>query len=241
MKIKDLSINLRPREKLIKYGAQNLASEELIAIIIGSGIKGKSALELANEILQKYNLREFSELSYENLIKIKGISISKATSILAAFEIAKRSLSFEMEASVLNSASDVYSYIAPYLKNKFRECAYAIYLDTKASIIKKVLINDGEVSFVNISIRKIIKIALELEAYGLILVHNHPSGEIKPSKSDIITTKMLSSSTKLFDIAFIDHIIIGSNKYYSFLENDSSCFDKSIDFYEGDFNEKNNF
>lgn len=180
MKIKDLSVDLRPREKLIKYGPHNLASEELIAILIGSGIKGKSALELANDIMKKYNLREFSE------------------------------------------------------------CAYAIYLNTKASVIKRVLINEGDIAFVNISIRKIIKNALELEAYGLILVHNHPSGEISPSESDIKTTSMLAASAKLFDIAFIDHIIIGRNKYYSFLENDSSCLDKSIKSYEGDFNEENN-
>lgn len=240
MKIKDLSVELRPREKLIKYGTHNLANEELIAILIGSGIKGKSAIELANDIMKKYNLREFSELSYENLVKIKGINISKATSILAAFEIAKRSLSFEFEDLILSNASDVYRYISPYLKNKFSECAYAIYLDTKASIIKRVLINDGDIAFVNISIRKIIKNALELEAYGLILVHNHPSGEINPSESDINTTSMLAASAKLFDIAFIDHIIIGRNKYYSFLENDSSCLDKSIESYEGDFNEENN-
>ncbi len=241
MKIKDLSIDLRPREKLIKYGTQNLANEELIAILISSGIKGKSAIELADDILKNYNLREFSELSYENLVKIKGISMSKACTILAAFEITKRSLCFESDVIILANALDVYKYIGPFLKNKFRECAYAIYLDTKASVIKKLLINDGDVAFVNISIRKIIKYALELEAYGLILVHNHPSGEINPSESDILTTRRLAASAKLFDIAFIDHIIIGSNKYYSFLENHSSCLDNSIEFYEGDFNEENNY
>lgn len=218
MKIKEIEENSRPREKLIAFGASNLSDIELLAIIIGSGMKNISVLDLANNILKNFELSALSELSYEKLVEIKGIKKSKACSILASFELVKRSYAFKARNTAFLSATEVFNYMKPILFNKNKEFLYILYVDTKARLLETYLVSEGDISSVSMPVRKIISRGLEIHCYGIFMVHNHPSGDINPSVSDIEATNDLFRATKLMRIILFDHVIIAKNKYYSFHE-----------------------
>ena len=221
MKIKDLNVDFRPREKLIKFGAVNLSDVELLAIIIGSGTKNVSAIDMGNQMLNEFGLNKLSQLSYDELIKIKGIKDSKACTILACFEIVRRSMMQNKERKTFEYASDIFEYLHPIIMNKPVEALYIMYVDSKAKLINLYLANEGDIASVSVPIRKIIKKGLELNAYGLFMIHNHPSGEVSPSSGDIKSTVLLQNACQSVEMVFIDHVIIGEKTYYSFMENKS--------------------
>lgn len=223
-KIKDIPSNDRPRERLINYGVEYLSNEELLAIILKSGTKELSAKELALLILSQFkDEQELQNVTYEQLIKMKGVGAAKACALLAALEIGKR-----MNRSVptlnnqkFNTPLLVYKHYFPKLKTKKQEHFYCIYLNNKKKIIKDKLLFIGTINYSIVHPREIFKEAYLLSASAIICVHNHPSGDPTPSEEDIELTHNLSHISQMLGINLVDHIIIGQNKYYSFFENEN--------------------
>jgi len=220
MKIKEIPINDRPIERLINNGSNVLSNDELLAILLKTGTKEMSAKELGTLILKKININELKNITFEELINIKGIGNKKAAVIMAAIELSKRMN--QKVVNIRNKISDplnIYNHYKEILKDKKQEHFYAIYLDIKNKIIKDKLLFIGTINYSMVHPREIFKEAYLIGAISIIIVHNHPSGEVLPSKNDIETTKQLDAVGKLMGIPIIDHIIIGENKYYSFCEN----------------------
>ena len=208
-----------PRERFIKYGVNNLQTSELISIILNTGTNNKSILELSNNILDLVdNIYELKDLTLNKLKTIEGIGNVKAIKLLSAIELGKRVYNDKTYNKIkLNSALKVYEFIKDEFSDN-QEYFYAIYLDTKNNFIDKKLLFIGTINKSIVHPREIFKYAYLLSASKIICVHNHPSGEIEPSKEDILLTKNLIEISLIQGISIIDHIIIG-NGYYSFKEN----------------------
>ena len=222
IKIKDIPINDRPRERLINSGVDILSDEELLAVIIKTGTRELSAKDLSGLILSKVKgINNLNEYNLEKLKSIKGIGEAKACLILACIELSKR-----MNREVLNinntkftNCEIVYNYYKNIIGDKKQEYFYCIYLDNNKKIIKDKLLYIGTINYSIVHPREVFKEAYMLSASAIICVHNHPSGNVLPSKQDLELTKNLISIGNLLGIKVIDHIIIGNNNYYSFLEN----------------------
>ena len=211
----------RPREKLLIKGKAQLSNAELIAILIGSGNREESAVQLSMSILNsvKNNLAELSKMSVKDLTKFKGIGEAKAISIIAGLELGKRRLSEEViEKKKINSSEDVFHVLFPDLSDKRYEEFWVLLLDRANQIIRKVNISEGGMAGTVADPKKIFKMALDHNASSLILAHNHPSNSLKPSQNDIDLTKKLKSAGKLLDVAVLDHLIFGHDSYYSFAD-----------------------
>jgi DNA repair protein RadC len=199
-------------------GVESLSNEELLAIILRTGTKEMSVFKLVIELLETTNgLYNLSNMSYNDLIKIKGIKQSKACIILALFEIAKRANNKPIVMTKFKEPETVYNYFS-FLKNKKQEYFYVLYLNNKNVIIKEKLLYIGTIKSSLIDPKDIFKEAYLCDASGIIMVHNHPSLDETPSKEDIIMTKRISEIGLLFGINVLDHIIIGKN-YYSIRGN----------------------
>ena len=222
IRIKDMCYLDRPRERLIKYGSSNLSDSELLSILIGSGNNKTSAKDLASIILNKCGgIKNLYKYNYVSLTKISGIKMSKACIILATIEIARRcSMKIsDINNIKLNNSKLVFDYYNDVLKNKKQEYFYCIYLDNNKKVIKEKLLFKGTLNYSLIHPREVFKEAYMLSAAAIICVHNHPSGNINPSIQDIESTNNLVEIGKIHGIKVLDHIIIGNNNYYSFLEN----------------------
>ena len=211
----------RPREKLLYKGKQNLSNAELLAIILGSGNQNETALDLAKKILvqNNENLFELSKLGVHDLTRIRGIGKVKAITILAALELANRKSSWKAlnRDSIFNS-QDVFKLMNPVLNSCNYEEFWIILLNRANKIIHKTSISEGGISGTVADPRKIFKIALDYKASSIILCHNHPSGNVKPSEADIKLTSKLQNAGKMIDIFVLDHVILGENSFYSFVD-----------------------
>ncbi len=209
-----------PREKMIIYGAQNLTESELLAIILGVGSSSENVFELANKIISECdNLKELLDITYEELIKIKGIKQAKATKVIASIEFAKRIFEYKPVKQKLDNPHSIYSFMHLELENKNHEEFFVLYLDKRLRLIKKVLLAKGGMDVLGFAIKDIFKYAVKFDSNNLILIHNHPSGTLRPSDSDIETTNKIVLAAKNLEICVIDHLIISEEGYYSFLEN----------------------
>jgi DNA repair protein RadC len=220
--IREWAVDDRPREKMILKGREALSNAELIAILLGSGGKNKSALDLAQDILGKYKnqLTQLSKPGPKELMSIPGIGMAKAVTISAAFELARRRMSESPDKEVkIQSSADAEKVIAPYLRDKTHEEFYMVCLNRANIPVGIHKIGEGGFSSTLVDIRKMFRLALQDMANGILLAHNHPSGNLKPSSNDIDLTKKIHSAAKLLDIFLIDHIIIGDHSFYSFIEN----------------------
>jgi len=217
--IKDLPKIERPREKLVSKGPENLKDEELLAILLGTGMKAKSALEIAKQLLRKCSKKRLLQMKYEGLSKIKGIGPAKACIILASQELVKRSLKIQDETlPIIKSTKDVVAQ-AVYLRDKTREHLMTIYLNARNEMVwKKQSTFIGTLNASLIHPREIFNEALLHNAASVILVHNHPSGDPEPSEDDIEITKRIQEAGKIMGIDVLDHIIITKNKVFSFKE-----------------------
>jgi DNA repair protein RadC len=216
--IHDLPKIERPREKLIAKGPQNLKDEELLAILLRTGIEGKNVLEIAKQILRKYSKKRIFKMTYEDLIKIKGINSAKACTILAAAELIKRALEVGEETlPTIKSIRDVIAQMS-YLRDKTREHLAALYLNARNELVFKKHIFVGTLDANIAHPREIFEHALANHASSIILVHNHPSGDPEPSKADLEITKRISEAGKIMGIDVLDHIIITKTKAFSFKE-----------------------
>jgi len=211
----------RPREKLLLKGKAALTDAELIAILIGSGTRELSAVDLSKIILQKAsnNLNELAKLSLNDLMKIKGIGEAKAISIAAALELGRRRKDTEgVRRPRITSSKDAYDQIRPYLLDLRHEEFWVLLLTRSNEVIRPVQISQGGVSGTVADPKIIFKAALEHLASALILVHNHPSGNLKPSEADRDLTRRLVASGKLLDIPILDHLIATDLSYLSFAD-----------------------
>lgn len=222
IKMKDIPVKERPRERLIKEGVEKLSNEELLSILIGNGTKGVSAKDLSLKVLDKIkSIGNANLLNYRSLLEIKGLGMAKACSLLASFELGKR-VNIEnnsLNSEVINNSSAVFNYFKNIFLNKKQEYFYCLYLDSKKHVISNKLLFMGTLNRSIVHPREVFKEAYLLSASSIICVHNHPSGNVEPSKDDIDITNQLSSIGYIMGIKLVDHLIIGSNTYYSFLEN----------------------
>jgi len=211
----------RPREKLALKGKNTLSDAELVAILIGSGNKNETAVELSKKILASINndLNELGKLSITDLTKFNGIGEAKAISIIAALELGRRRKTSDVEKRVkVTSSKDAYNSIAPVLSDLQHEEFWVIYLNRNNEILKQENISKGGVSGTVADSKIIFKRAIEMLASAIILSHNHPSGSLKPSKADIQLTKKLKEAGSMLDIPVLDHLIIGEKAYFSFAD-----------------------
>lgn len=221
MKIKEIPITERPREKLINKGVSTLSSSELLAIILQGGVKNINANELAFELLKQVkNLKEFINLSYQELIKIKGIGPVKATKILATVELGKRIFLEEQKEKInLTNSKDIYKYCKFFFFGLKQECFYCLYLDSKMNLLSNKMLFKGTMTRSSVHPREIFKEAYKVSASYIICIHNHPSGVLNPSKKDIEFTNYLVNLGMIHGVLIFDHLIVSEESYYSFLEN----------------------
>ena len=222
VKIKDIPTSDRPIERLIQKGSDSLSNEELLAILIRTGTKGKSSKELASNILSSIkNIQELKNLKFKQLTQIDGIGPSKAAILLSTIELSKR-MNQTVHTIIKkkgNNPAFIFEYYQSILQDKTQEYFYAIYLDQAKTIIQDKLLFIGTINYSLVHPRDIFKEAYLLSASSIIIVHNHPTGNVLPSQNDIDTTNNLVKIGSLLGIKVIDHIIIGSHHYYSFFEN----------------------
>jgi DNA repair protein RadC len=211
----------RPREKLLEKGRNALSDAELIAILLGSGTKDLTAVELAKKILHHVgnDLNKLGKLSIKELMQHKGVGKAKAITIAAALELGRRRKESESkQKTFIKSSKDAYEFISPFLSDLHHEEFWAIYLSRNNSIIHYAKIGQGGISATIADIRIILKTAIEQLASGIIICHNHPSGNIKPSESDISLTNRIKEAAKLLEINLLDHIIFTDKSYFSFAD-----------------------
>jgi DNA repair protein RadC len=213
----------RPREKLLLKGKGSLTDAELIAILLRTGVTGSSALDIAKKILHRVNgqLHDLGKLSVNDLKKMeKGLGETKAISLVAALELGRRRQGSEVrENPLITSSKDGFDYIYPELADLPHENFYVIYLNKANKVITHKLISTGGVSGTVADVKIILKHAIELLATAIIAVHNHPSGNLKPSQLDIDLTRKLRDAARLMEIHLFDHLITGERKYYSFTDS----------------------
>jgi len=211
----------RPREKLLAKGKGALSDAELIAILISSGSRNETAVELAKRILSSVqnDLNKLGKLTLTDLIKFKGIGEAKAITIAAALELGRRRKETESEAlKPISSSLAAYNAMADVLNDLPHEEFWVLYLNQKNNIIKRNNISKGGVNQTIVDAKIIFKEAITTLAASIILFHNHPSGALKPSESDIQLTKKLKQTGVIMDIPVVDHIIVGDNNYFSFAD-----------------------
>lgn len=219
MSIKFLSEDDRPREKFLLKGKSALSDSELLAIILGSGNTEESAVELSRRILKSVdnNWQKLSLLSIKDLMKFKGIGEAKAISVAAALEIGRRKASQEIPEKVsIKSSADAYTVFLEHLSDLRTEEFWVIFLNQKNQIIYKSQISKGGITGTIVDVRVLFKIALEHFATSIIVAHNHPTGNLKPSEADLKITKNIKSAGEIFNIKLADHLIIGENTFFSF-------------------------
>jgi DNA repair protein RadC len=221
LNIKSWAEEDRPREKLMDKGRQILSEAELIAILIGSGSRNETAVELSKRILStvENNLNELGKLSVKELTKFKGIGEAKAISIVAAMELGRRRKDADqIKRDKITTSNDAYLIMRSNMLDLPHEEFWLLILNRANAVIKKELISRGGVSGTVVDTKIIFKTAVQHYASSLIICHNHPSGNLKPSEADIKITKNIKEAGRIMDIPLIDHLIITDSGYYSFAD-----------------------
>ena len=219
--IKDFSEDERPLEQLYKYDPHVLKTSQLIALIIRTGASNASAVQLAEQLLEKYdgNLKEMAKQNAEDLNNgIKGLGKNKAAQILAALELGRRLAKNLEEKPQISAPADVARILMPSLRDLKQEVLYVLCLDTKNNVTNQRQIFEGSLNVNIIHPREVFRFAIEEASASIILVHNHPSGDPSPSKEDIRATKQLIEAGNCIQIPVLDHIIIGDGSYVSLKE-----------------------
>ena len=219
--IKNWEASDRPREKLIEKGVKQLSNAELLAILIGSGTRKLSAVELSKRILaaSNHNLNKLSKLSIEDLIAFEGVGEAKACSILTTMELGRRLASEEGSNRIkITCSKDVFDVMQPIIGVLNHEEFWVLFLNNSNKILKKLQLSKGGLTGTIVDVRLVLKSALELMATGIVLCHNHPSGNLNASKSDKQITEKLKLASETMDIKILDHLIITEKTYFSFAD-----------------------
>lgn len=219
--IKNWSEDDRPREKLLNKGKDALSDAELVAILIGSGSRNESAVDLCKRILASANnnLTALGKLSIKQLMDFKGIGEAKAITIVAALELGRRRRGEEaLQQKKIDSSLSVFELMQPIIGELPHEEFWIVYLNNSNKVIHKNQLSKGGITGTLVDIRLVMKTAIEVGATGLILAHNHPSGTLKPSDADKQITKKIKTASESLDIKVIDHIIVTEKAYFSFAD-----------------------
>jgi DNA repair protein RadC len=220
--IKYWSDDDKPREKLVNKGRAVLSDAELVAILIGSGSRSESAVELSKRILASAdnNLNELGKLSINQLMTFKGIGEAKAVTIAAALEVGRRRRGEEaLQVIKIGSSKDAFEVLQPIIGELEHEEFWVMYLNNSNKILHKSQLSKGGITGTLVDVRILMKQSLELGAVGLILAHNHPSGTLKPSSADKQITKKIKKASESLDIKVLDHLIVTQKDYFSFADN----------------------
>jgi DNA repair protein RadC len=224
MKIKELFLDERPRERLLKNGAESLSNVELLAILLRTGTHDKNAVELARTLIgiSEGSLGGIAAMSFDKLLKMSGIGIAKAATLAAAFELGRRctqeNITFDKKS--ICSPETAYRIMIPHMRNLDHEECWVLYLNRSNYLISKEKMSQGGLESTLIDIKSIIGKALEKKASGVILVHNHPSGNPMPGTSDITQTRLLKKGLETCDISLLDHVVVAESSYYSFADEE---------------------
>ena len=215
--VRDLPLAERPRERLVKFGVEALSTQEILAIILGRGIKGESVLITSRNLLTQFGtLKKLAQASVAALTQTKGIGVAKATQIIAAFELGKRIEASEKPSQEkIKSPEDVIRAVAKKVKGKKKEHFLVLSLDTRNHVIDSQIISIGSLDASIVHPREVFKEAISACAASVIFVHNHPSGDPEPSEEDIKLTKRLIDVGEILGIEVLDHIIICDSNYLS--------------------------
>jgi DNA repair protein RadC len=220
--IKDWASDERPREKLKQKGVASLSNAELLAILINTGMANRSALDIARDLLaqSQQNLLELGKFSLHDLQGMKGMGEKKAITLLASFEIGKRrQASVALERPVISSSTDAFNLLNQYFLDQVVEVFYAIYLNNANRVLHIEGLSIGGVTATVVDSRVVLKRAVTLNGVtGIILAHNHPSGNLQPSDQDRRLTTRIREAAALFDVKLFDHLIIAGNRFYSFAD-----------------------
>lgn len=220
--IKNWSDDDKPREKLVQKGRSVLSDAELVAILIGSGSRNESAVELSKRILASVNnnLNELGKLSPKQLMQFKGIGEAKAVTIAAALEMGRRRRGEgTLKISKISGSRDAFEILRPAIGELEHEEFWILYLNNANKVLHRSQLSKGGLTGTLVDVRIVMKKALELGAVALILAHNHPSGTLKPSQADKEVTQKLQSAAQALDIKVLDHLIVTQKDYYSFADN----------------------
>lgn len=218
--IHDLPRTERPRERLKKFGPEALSGQELLALVIGRGIPGKSVINIAQELLSRFgNIKAISQATIEELSQIKGVGFAKAAQIKACFELGKRQdLEPELKDFDIKNPQSVVHAIRSSIKDKAKEHFKLILLNTRNKIIGISTVSIGSLNASIVHPREVFKGAITHNAHSVVLAHNHPSGDSEPSEDDLTITRRLAEAGKILGIEVLDHIIIAKNGFFSFKE-----------------------
>jgi len=219
----DLPVNERPRERLVKYGVESLSLQELLSLIFGRGSKGESVVKISQKLISTFgSLDQLSEASVEELKKIKGLGLAKSCQLKACFEISKRLVKEEISNKnknvIIKSPKDIFPLLKEKIINFHKEYFIVVSLDNRNKVINIDTVSIGTLNSSLIHPRETFETAIKNHAAGIIICHNHPSGELKPSEDDLVVTDNLIKAGKLLGIEVADHLIITKEGYYSFKE-----------------------
>jgi DNA repair protein RadC len=218
--IKSWAMEDRPREKMLQRGCDALTDAELIAILLATGTREMSAVELARTMLEQIGgFGKVARSSIKELTKIKGIGEVKALTLTAAFELGKRKAREEVFATSFTNSELAARYLIEKIGSCEQEVFYILYLDRKNAIKSETLLSKGTISSTVVDIRLLYKEAVQQAASSIIVAHNHPSGNLTPSQADIDITHKIKEAGKLFDITLLDHVIVSQKGFYSFADN----------------------
>lgn len=215
MRIKDISLEQRPRERLKIKGIDSLNDSELLAIILQNGTNGENVIDLSHRLIALFGLDKLNLLSLTELMKIKGIKLAKASQLIAAFELSKRVSSGKICEKIIKNPSDIAKHYMEKLKDLKKEYFIAVFLDSKNKIIKDEVISIGTLNSSLVHPREVFKEAIKNSANSIILVHNHPSGNVEPSDEDHRVNKVLVETGNLVGIKVLDHLVVGSGDWKS--------------------------
>jgi DNA repair protein radc len=222
MKIKELTEGERPRERMVEYGAESLGTGELLAVLLRSGTRGESAVELAQRLLSLAggSLVQLSKMPLERLRAQRGLGGTKVLPVLAAFELGRRFMAEEsrLEKVSIISPAQVYRLMKPVMKGLEAEECWVVYLNAAKYVISRECVSAGGLSSTIIDVKRIVASALERRAQSLVLVHNHPSGNPRPGREDLTQTLALRRALDAFSIHLLDHIVFCDDSYYSFAD-----------------------
>jgi DNA repair protein RadC len=222
LKITDWAVEDRPREKLYQKGTSSLSDAELLAILIGSGTKARSAVDLGRELLLlvNNNLNSLGKLSISDLTKIHGIGNARAITIAAALELGRRRKLAEVpDVPQIKCSKDVFDLLNPLLSDLAHEEFWILFLNRSNKVINRMKLSQGGISGTVTDVRLAMKKAIEYLASGIIVCHNHPSGNLNPSESDTRITQKIKEAGNILDIQLLDHLIVSEKDYYSFADN----------------------
>jgi len=218
--IKEMSNNEKPRAKLKKLGVKALTDVELLAIVLTTGTKEKSVLDLSIEVCDYLSInKSINDITMDELLEIKGIGEAKAMILLAALEFTNRLITKNEKEVDARDLVSLYHYVKFDLVNEIQEKLICIYVDTQYKVILKKEINVGSIQETTVDIKACIRWGIKVACSGIVFIHNHPSGDPTPSQYDVFETKKFEQATKYLEMEFLDHLIIGKNSFYSFRKN----------------------